>query len=45
MEIDHLTVACLATWPMNASEAGDDLALIQTSAFLIYIPTISIKTS
>ena len=31
MEIDHLTVACLATWPMNASEAGVDLALIQTS--------------
>ena len=33
--IGHFTVVCLVTWPMNVSEAGGDLALIQTSAFLI----------
>ena len=27
----HFTVVCLVAWPMNASEAGGDLALIQTS--------------
>ena len=27
----HFTVVCLATRPMNASEAGGDLVLIQTS--------------
>ena len=27
----HYTVVCSITWPMNASEAGGDLALIQTS--------------
>ena len=26
-----ITVDCLVTWPMNASEAASDLALIQTS--------------
>ena len=29
--IGHFTVGCLVTWPMTASEAGGDLALIQTS--------------
>ncbi len=29
--IDHFTVACQVTWPLNGSEAGGDLALIQTS--------------
>ena len=29
--IDHFTVACLVTWPLNESEAGDDLTLIETS--------------
>ena len=28
--IGHFTVVCLVTWPMNASEAAGDLALIQT---------------
>ena len=29
--IDHFTVVCSVTWPLNDSEAGGDLALIQTS--------------
>ena len=32
--IDHFTVVSLATWPLNGSEAGGDLALIQTSLLL-----------
>ena len=32
--IDHFTVVCSVTWPLNGSEAGDDLALIQTSLLL-----------
>ena len=34
-EIDHLTVVGLMTWPLNGSEAGVDLVLIQTSLFLL----------
>ena len=34
MGIRRFTVVGLLTWPMNANEAGGDLALIQTSAFL-----------
>ena len=33
--IDHFTVLCLVTWPLNGSEAGGDLALIQTSQLLL----------
>ena len=29
--IDHFTVSCLVTWPLNESEAGGDLVLIETS--------------
>ena len=29
--IDHLTVSCLVAWPLNESEAGGDLVLIETS--------------
>ena len=29
--IDHFTVACLVAWPLNESEAGGDLVLIETS--------------
>ena len=28
--IGHFTVVCLVTWPLSGSEAGGDLALIQT---------------
>ena len=32
--IDHLTVDSPVTWPSNGSEAGGDLALIQTTLLL-----------
>ena len=34
--IDHFTVVSLVTWPLNGSEAGVDLVLIQTSLLLLY---------
>ena len=33
--IDHFTVVYLATLPLNGSEAGGDLVLIQTLLFLL----------
>ena len=33
--IDHFTVLCSVIWPMNGSEAGGDLVLIQTSLLLL----------
>ena len=33
--IDHFTVACPVTWPLNSSEAEGDLVLIQTSLILL----------
>ena len=33
--IDHFTVVCLVTWPLNESEAGVDLALIETSLLFL----------
>ena len=33
--IDHFTVVGLVTWPLNGSEAGVELVLIQTSLFLL----------
>ena len=35
MTIDHFTVVGLVTWPLNGSEAGVDLVLIQTSLLLL----------
>ena len=32
---DHLTDVCSVTWPLNGSEAGGDLVLIQTSLPLL----------
>ena len=34
LTIDHFTVVCSVTWPLNGSEAGGDLVLIQTSLLL-----------
>ena len=34
--MDHFTVVSLVTWPLNGSEPGDDLVLIQTSLLLLY---------
>ena len=33
--IDHFTVVCLVAWPLNESEAGGDLTLIETPVFFI----------
>ena len=33
--IDHFTVVGLVAWPLNGSEAGVDLVLIQTSLLLL----------
>ena len=35
-KIDHFTVVSSVTWPLNGSEAGGDLVLIQTSLLLLY---------
>ena len=32
--IDHFIVFCSVTWPLNGRDAGDELALIQTSLLL-----------
>ena len=34
-QIDHFTVVGLVNWPLNGSEAGVELVLIQTSLFLL----------
>ena len=34
--IDHFTVVCSVTWPLNGSWAAGDLLLIQTSLLLLY---------
>ena len=31
----HVTVACLVAWPLNESEAGGDIVLIET--FLLFL--------
>lgn len=33
--IGHFTVVCTVAWPLNDSEAGGDLVLIQTSLLLL----------
>ena len=35
LTIDHFTVVGLVTWPLNGSEAGGDVVLIQTSLLLL----------
>ena len=37
-QIDHFTVVCSVTWPLNGGVVGGDLALIQFSAFFPLIP-------
>ena len=34
-QIDHFTVVCSVTWPLNGSEAAGDLALIKTSLLFL----------
>ena len=33
--IDHFTVVCLIAWPLNESETGVDLVLIETSFLML----------
>ena len=33
--IDHFTVVCLVAWPLNESETGVDLVLIETSLIFL----------
>ena len=44
--IDHFTVVGLVAWPLNESEAGVDLVLIETSLLLLckFLP-ISMRTA
>ena len=35
LEIDHFTTVSLVAWPLNGSEAGGDLAFIETSLFFL----------
>ena len=44
--IDHSTVVCIVAWPLNESDAGGDLVLIETSLlFLCKFLVISITTA
>ena len=48
MSIDHFTVVCLVTgtWPMNESDSGGDLALMETPLlFLWRFQLISMRTT
>ena len=33
--IDYFTVVCLVAWPLNESEAGVDLVLMETSLLVL----------
>ena len=35
VEIDHFTVVCLVTWPINESEARAYLVLVETSLLFL----------
>ena len=39
----HFTVVCLVTWPMNASEAGDNLASMQSFPLLSFVDSLPFK--
>ena len=44
--MDHFTVMCLVAWPLNESEAGVDLVLIETSLlFSCKFLLISMRTT
>ena len=34
-QTDHYAVVCLVAWPLNESEAGDDLVLMETSLLFL----------
>ena len=46
--MDHFTVVCLVAWPLNESEAGVDLVLIETLLLFMckfLLPVISMRTA
>ena len=44
--IEHFTVLCLVAWPLNESEAGVDIVLIETSLlFICKFLLISMRTA
>ena len=44
--MDHFTVVCLVAWPLNESEAGGDLVLIETLLlFICKFLLISMRTA
>ena len=44
--IGQFTVVCLVAWPLNESEAGGDLVLIETSLLFLYeVLLISMRTA
>ena len=44
--IDHFTVVCLIAWPLNESEAGVDLVLIESLLlFICKFLLISMRTA
>ena len=44
--IDHFTVVCLVSWPLNENEAGGDLVWIEISLlFLCKFVLISMRTT
>ena len=46
LSMDYFTVVCLIAWPLNESEAGVDVVLIQTSLlFLCRFLLISMRTA
>ena len=46
MPMSYFTVVCLVAWPLNESEAGVDLVLIETpTLFLCKLLLISMKTA
>ena len=44
IRIDHFTVVCSVTCPLNGSEAGSDLVLIQTSLFCCVNQVVLLQT-
>ena len=42
---NHFAVVCLVAWPLNESEVGIDLVLIETSLFLCKVLSITMRTA
>jgi len=40
MQIDHFTVSCLVAGPLNESEAGGDLVLLESNMVKVFQTTL-----